>query len=167
MADIMLFDPILIPDITVLNGSEKLAALQGSDNKQLEVDLLVSFINPFIEFRGRIFQTGTGVPSVQKTFKNSINAGSGPSDPTYALVTFIYVGVGQYALRLRYNSSNTLINSSNCEFSLSDGKCRMTGVTNGSDGVSSYIDFAFSSYQPDGTLANGVITYTNVYLRQY
>lgn len=164
--DIALFD-VSIPDITVLNGTEKIAALQGNDNKQLEVDVLARYINPYLEFRGRIFQSGTSAPSIQKTFKNSINAGSSPSDLNYAHVFFDYVGVGQFALTLRYNAANTSINANNCELGFSDGKCRLTGVSTGSDGISSFVTFSFNSYQPDGTVANGVITYTNVYLRQY
>ena len=86
------------------------------------------------------------------------------ADPAYIGVSFVRDGVGDYRLLVTTNPSTPILVSRISVF-FSDGKVRVTGYGNGSPNHSAF--FNFSSYLPNGTKSDDVISFTNVHIRVF
>lgn len=169
MADIALFDPILIPDITIIAGDELLAACQDNENKKVTIDLIKDFIRPYREFRAKLWQAASPVFTVRTIpLQDELNNNLPSTDPLYMRVVFSRLGVGQFDVKLRYKLANTAVDIDKLEVSFSDNKVRVTGVNVGADGTSNYIQYLFSSYDTSWVEADLVMEQlTNIYVRLY
>ena len=120
-----------------------------------------------MEYRARLAQSGTSAPSVQKLFVDGITVGTNPNaNPDDIIISYEYTGVGEFAVRISYGSGVSL-NATDFDVSFSDAKIRASSFASGVDGFSDYLLFNFKSYNTSGTLANGVILFSNIYIKRY
>lgn len=144
-------------NIKTINGQDVL----GSGN------LTVTYDKGYIEFRSRLAQSGTSAPSKQITFIDEItNDLVSPTDPLFKSLSFTREGTGNFRFIITSNEANP-INPNNCDVSFSDGKIRAIGTSSSVSSPFQFAVFTFNSYQPDGTLADSVISFSNIYVRVY
>ena len=120
----------------------------------------------YVEYRARLAQSGTSAPSVQTTFIDQVTVGADDTNPLYRRVSYSYIGVGQFSVTITTLDANPL-SPSTVDVSFSDAKIRQTGFSQSSNGTYSFAVFTFSSYDLTGTAANGVISFSNIYVRIY
>lgn len=122
-------------------------------------------IEGYREYRSRLSQTGTAAPVVAVAFVDDITV-RGVDYPSilWRLLTYQYVGVGQYSLRINTATAVTL-NANAVDVSFSDGKAAVTGMSNGSDGTLNWLQIDFETRDYSGVLANGLLQFTSIYLR--
>lgn len=155
---------------TTIAGTELMLILQGAEIKTVTPDVLKEFAGfdkGYLEFGARLAQASTSAPSKQTTFVDEItNDGVDPTDPLYRSLSFIRNSTGDFSFIITSNEANP-INPSDVDLSFSDGKCRAIGTSNSTSSPFQYAVFTFRSYQPDGTLADGVISFTNIHAKLY
>lgn len=118
-------------------------------------------------YSARLYQASTSNPTTPRIFENTLENTSVPSsDPNYLSVNFIYEGVGQYSIQISVGLGGS-INGYNYDVSFSDNKVTTTGFTNGAVAGYSFTKFYFETRDSSGTLTNGLLNFTNVYIKQY
>lgn len=142
--------------------------LDGSvEAQKVTLQQVKDLLMPYKEYRARLAQSGTSAPSVQKVYVDDITVGTNPNaNPNDITLSYVYGAVGNFYLRIRYGSGVTL-NPDNFDVSFSDAKIRAASFASGSDGFSAFLTFEFKSYDLTGTIANGVILVSNIYVRRY
>jgi hypothetical protein len=125
-----------------------------------------SNVNGSLQYRVRLFQSGASAPTVQIQFLNTFNLGDPNTDPTAQGILLNRLGVGSYRLSVSCNTANELLDVK-FDLSFSDAKIRQTGFGNSTTGIIRTNTFDFKSYNLAGAEADGIITFTNLYLTYY
>jgi len=131
-------------------------------------NIINSTPNVNLTYNARLSQASTSAPSVVREFYNTLTSGS-PGDTGYIGVSWIRNSTGEYKVRIRSNiDANVLVtNGYSYAVSFSDAKVRLVSYTNGNDGTYYYTEFTFRSYNIAGTLADDVISFTNILIQYF
>jgi hypothetical protein len=124
-----------------------------------------SYDKHYYDYRVRLYQSGTTAPSVQKEFVNEIDSANEYSGGTRT--EYLRIGVGQYSLTIFSVQNKFNLIGYNTDISFSDRKITNGSYLNGSNGNIYYNTFYFNTYDSSNTLADGIITFTNLYIRVY
>jgi len=116
----------------------------------------------YYEFRARLYQSGTTAPTIQKVFVDDIDTFSVNS------VHFDYISTGTYTCTI---STKTNIHfqycGNNTDISFSDNKITNGTFSTTQSGIIYKNIFTFYTYNSSGVLTDGLLTFSNIYLRVY
>ena len=153
---------------TLLDTSKTLLA--NSDSTIASQKAVKTYVDGFAkgykEYRVRLSQTSTSAPSVQNIFRDEITRGSSTADSLFRSVTFIRNGVGDFSVFVNYKVAFP-ITFDQVEVSFNDAKAKVISSFSGSNGTYNYQVFTFKSYTDVGVVSDGILLFTNIYIRLY
>jgi len=116
----------------------------------------------YYEFRARLYQSGTTAPAIQKVFVDDIDTFSVNS------VSFQYISTGTYTCTISTkNNTHFQYCGNNTDISFSDNKITNGTYSTTQSGITYKNIFTFYTYNSSGVLTDGLLTFSNIYLRVY
>lgn len=155
-------------DVTMAANSDVLVPSQKAVKAYVAAN--AGGASTFKEYRATLGQSGStapwDVPTENYIFMDGITAGASPSDPLFATVTYGYSSVGAYYVKLTVAIGKTL-NVNKVDVAFGDGKVQISGTTQTSDGTYRYATIYFGTKNAAGAFTDGLLNYTNIYIRNY
>jgi len=119
------------------------------------------------EYAARLSQATTNAPTAVEFVNEIAVTGIAVDNNLWRSVTYHYVAVGQYSVRI-----NTLfgisLSAASLDVAFSDNKARVTGISNGTNGTTmNYLQIDFETRNAAGDPTDGLLSFSTLNLKYY